>query len=799
MSTVYLLKYNNYYNRIVKKEDTLGAYLTQDYLLDTFENINFVPADGVNTTLVIKHEGPNPDYLIVANGNEIESRWFVIESDILRGGQYKLTLHRDVIVDSYDLIIDAPCFIEKATLSNDDPFIFNDEDMTFNQIKQAETPLKDGSGCAWVVGYIPKDAFPDGQSVTTSITLEGTPNITVTNLSDWEYYNYSKGKTFTGYFNQDPEIYGYFYGYTETSTTGSGSYYNFGTRGTNNITTSKLDNDILQYRIENPGPTSSYLSLNNGSQVSVRGPFLAQENAGKLWRTQSVVDQVRSELFNILNMHTSQQEVDFRNLNGKIIYDSTTKQSWKINIDYVLAWYDRYITSSYPALLNILQNNLNTNLSDSITDGITLTGNPGPKSYKCSTQAYSYRMTLAQITTQGTVDITKSSDRFHLEDQPYDMFCIPYSDDLKIYENGSEKTTANKTLAINMAIQIGASTGSGNVYDIQLLPYCPVQYCILDDGTFDVKNAKADFIKESNTSKIIGVVLWATSSSFTFNIYKNIASVNPKIENLVDKWRLCSPNFNGQFEFSAAMNGGVDYFNVDCTYKPFNPYIHVNPNFKNLYGQDFNDARGLICGGDFSLPQVSNAWADYQLNNKNYENIFNREIQNLQVQQKYQRLGDLASAFTGTFQGAASGAMMGGVWGAVAGGVLSAAGGVADVAINDQLRAEALDYKRDMYGMQLGNIQAIPSNITKTTAFTYNNKIFPILEYYTCTIEERDALLSKLKYNGMTVGRIGKISDYLANARDQYIKGRIIRIEGVSDDFHYYKAISDEIYKGAFF
>ena len=205
MSTIYLLKYNNYYNRIVKKEDTLGAYLTQDYLLDTFENINFVPADGVDTTLVVKHVGPNPDYLIVADGNDIESRWFVVESDIIRGGQYKLTLHRDVIVDSYDLVVNAPCFIEKATLSNN-PFIFNGEDMTFNQIKQAETPLKDETGCAWVVGYIPKDSFTGEQStrtVKTDFILADSADIVVENIDQWEYYPYITQK-YNSYYSEDP-------------------------------------------------------------------------------------------------------------------------------------------------------------------------------------------------------------------------------------------------------------------------------------------------------------------------------------------------------------------------------------------------------------------------------------------------------------------------------------------------------------------------------------------------------------------------------------------------------------------
>lgn len=792
MSTIYLLKYNNYYNRIVKKEDTLGAYLTQDYLLDTFENINFVPADGVDTTLVVKHVGPNPDYLIVADGNDIESRWFVVESDIIRGGQYRLTLHRDVIVDSYDLVVNAPCFIEKATLTKDDPFIFNKENISVNQIKTSETPLKDETGCAWVVGYIPKDSFPDGQSVTTDITIQGAPDIVVNSLSDWDYYDYVDGRTFTGYFSQDPEVYGYVYYHTKNI---SGSYVNFGTKGTNDITTSKLDNDAIQYRVENPNPSATYLSLNNGNEVAVNGPALLQQNAGSIWKTPSVVEQIRSGLFTLHNMHTTQQELDFKNLNGKIIYDSTTKQSWKISIDYVLAWYERYITSSYPSLLNVLNNNLNRNLGN----GITVTGNSGPKTYKTLMQAYSYHMSLVQVTAQGTVNISKPADRFHIEDQPYDMFCIPYSDDLEIYENGTLKATANKILAVNMATQIGASTGSGNIYDIQLLPYCPVRYCIQSDGKFDVATAKKDYITDVTTKRNIGVLIWITSSSFTFNIPYSIKVTNPKVENETDMYRLVSPNYNGQFEFSAAMNNGVETFNVDCSYKPYNPYIHINPNFKNLYGQDFNDARGLICGGDFSLPQVSNAWANYQLSNKNYENIFNREIQNLQVQQKAQQIGDIASAIGGAFSGAAAGGLIGGVPGAIAGGVASMGAGIADIAIGDKLRAEALDYKRDMYGMQLGNIKALPTSITKTTAFTYNNKIFPILEYYTCTVEEKNALVEKLKYNGMTVGRIGKISDYLANANDQYIKGRIIRIEGVSDDFHYYKAISDEIYKGAFF
>lgn len=785
MSTIYLLKYNNYYNRIVKKEDTLGAYLTQDCLLDTFENVNFVPADGVDTTLVVKHEGINPDYLIVADGNDIESRWFVVESDIIRGGQYKLTLHRDVIVDSYDLVVNAPCFIEKATLSNNDPFIFNGENMTFNQIKQSETLLKDETQSAWVVGYIPKDAFPDGATVTGDAILDDSADITVAGIENWEYYQYQ---------NMD------YVGLVTAHQTTGRVKVTLQNPYDNDVIYNKPfgvdQNGILSIPTEpsnqNPGLYCT-VGVDDGSKLI----DAIKNGCPQQWDTGAGRLSIAIYLRDYKGGHSILDTSKFASLDGQILYDSSTKLYSRISVEKLQKTESVNITSStIPSLYQYLNEKLTRTVS-SQGKSYTISGEANANTYKSDFTYETYRIKLEQVPQQVTATISKPQARYHLEDQPYDMFAIPYSNDLEIYKNGAKLFNANKSIAVNIATQITAATGSANVYDVQILPYCPVRYCILDDGTFDIKTAKVDYVQDKDKHNI-GIILWATTSSFTFDIAKEITSTNPKIENLTDKWRLCSPNFNGQFEFSVAMNGGVDYFNVDCTYKPFNPYIHVNPNFKRMYGQDFNDARGLICSGDFSLPQVTNAWADYQLNNKNYENIFNREIQNLQVQQKAQKIGDIASLFGGIAGGAAGGAIAGPA-GAVAGGIISAIGGAADIAINEKLRAEAMDYKRDMFGMQMGNIQALPSNITKTTAFTYNNKIFPILEYYTCTDEEKTALVNKLKYNGMTVGRIGKISDYLANANDQYIKGRIIRIEGVSDDFHYYKAISDEIYKGAFF
>ena len=797
MATVYLLKYNNYYNRIVKKEENLAGYLQDAYLLASFDNVNFVDSDGVDTTYLCNTQ-ESPDYVVVANGNVILHRWFVIERTIMRNGQYRFSLHRDLIVDSYDAIVNAPCFIEKAKLQNNDPFIFNKEDMTFNQIKTSEYALKDETGCAWVVGYIPKDAFKGdaaSRTVKGDVILEGgaTADITVDNLQNWEYNQYAEGTGYKGAFTGNT-LYAVYASSTVSGFQQNGAY----------IAAIYQDKSKPTYTSNNnpniPG-MPMVASSNSGFQLEVPS---THEQAVKFYREQvwKNVTGLQGELKKAIGTAYPYEEVNFQNLNGKIIYESASGLYRRVVVHQTPKNNNILnITSDYPDLYFLMNANCNkegTNWS--------LSGTPDANSFKAQYSYIEYTITYEQIFSKATVTISDPDNRYHLEDQPYDMFCIPYSDTLVVNKNATQYCVANKSIAVNMATQIAAATGSANVYDVQLLPYCPARYCILPDGTFDIKNAKVDTIKKEGEEGAIGVILWVTTSAFTLDILHEIAVEDAKVESQTDMWRLTSPNFNGQFEFNAAKNGGVKSFNVDCNYKPFNPYIHINPNFGLLYGQDFNDARGLICGGDFSLPQISNAWANYQLNNKNYQAIFDRQIQNMEVNNRVQRIREITGAALSSAQagigGAVSGSMFGPV-GAVVGGVASmaasAGGGAADVALNDQLRNEALDYKRDMFGYELGNIQALPTSITKTSAFTYNNKIFPILEYYTCTDKEKQALKDKIKYNGMTVMRIGTIGEFLGDGELQYIKGRIIRIDGIEDDFHYLKAIAEEIFKGAFF
>lgn len=162
------IKYNNYFNRIIKQESTISDYSTKSTQAgvpaQTLLNVNFNPNDDIYTEFIAGKGSfsPNCDYLVaynlVENTPVIDSRWFITEAVRTRGGQYKLTLKRDVIVDNLDSVIEAPIYLEKGYIKDTtNPLLYNKESLSVNQIKQYEVPLKDETKCGWIVGYIPNN------------------------------------------------------------------------------------------------------------------------------------------------------------------------------------------------------------------------------------------------------------------------------------------------------------------------------------------------------------------------------------------------------------------------------------------------------------------------------------------------------------------------------------------------------------------------------------------------------------------------------------------------------------------
>lgn len=789
---LFIFKYNNYYNRILKKENTLEEYGNPIYV---YEPQSFNPNDGVNTAVLVgdfynPYDGTG-DYVILEEDGEIVSRWFIIEAAFETAkAQWNLTLRRDLLVDFYDHYIDTDCFIEKATLNAEDPLLFNSEDMSFNQIKDLEYPLRDETLSAWVVGYyaknMDKDTFLQG-TVNTNVPdsmydlqitvpfanwkYNAVTNPIKTNINALDYI--IKGNQFIGGTNSSA----YKYKFTK-----SGNY---------------LGSEVL--RGENPS-----LWFN---------PSKAQKGISEQIKSK------QSELFEQAKTYTSSflsdtERAEFLKLRKNTIIKDSTGAFYEVSI------YEDPLTYETVA---ISAGSLFNSLSNIIASTGAVTGTINANSFQILVSFNNYRMKARRLTHLETSwDITPTADWKPLitEDAPYNIFAIPFDTcKLKTGIMPEDIYRSDPTYTLPIVESMIRAMGS-SLYDIQLLPYCPVNY--IGENLVDVKSPSAYTLIKDASDNVVSFILHVPQTRVSRNIELEYFAI-PKPENAIEtkianecyKYRLCSPNFNGYFDFSAAKNGGVDFFNVDMTLKPYQPYIHLNPNFSGLYGRDFDDPRGLICGGDFSLSQFKDKWQEYQLNNKNYQEMFDRQIQNMEVQNKYQRIGEHIQAVVGTAQGAAAGAVIGGPgWGGVAGAILggaaSLAGGMGDIAINEKLRTEAIDYTKDMFGYQLGNIQALPYTLTKVSAFNNNNKIFPLLERYTCTDREKDAFAKKLAYNGMTTMIIDKPSKYIGNSWSRelsdgeilenkgYIKGRIIRIDTLEDEFHLLKSISDEFYKGVY-
>ena len=787
MYYVLLSGYNNYYNRIYKRENTIQGYIDASEGYFTFQDaMNFEYRDGTSTDKLFncgEFVDSEPNYLLLkqnATDTEPLSRWFVVEWVKVRRNQYRAILRRDLLADNYDAIMKSPCFIEKGYVGPEDSAIFNKEDMTFNQIKTRETLLKDDSKTAWIVGYIAKD-----HTALTDKTFTYNPVVDLTisgNFSDWQYANLVDGTE-----------------HTTINPTSPNNSMRF----------------LLHYIAQLSG--YSYEFMFNSSSDS------AYENntpRDYWWTSKADCDTYRNS-----NWRSS---IDWDTCLSKVLLDRPT---WVSRTDYdeimsfigkKVQFQDGVYEFTLTQNVNALQDDWSYWNSGNLYDylyGIVNAGLPngiqGTEYYPVAYRLYltKFTITARQVQNiQGTYKYSIPQTTKLLNDAPYKMFCIPYCNDgqyLFQVNDSQHRYYLDKEIMLTWSFNIATELGD-SLYDLQILPYCPISNWRGNNnvqGIFSLdKTENVDYttLLDSNNN-VVGVCSWCDVSSKEQFLTYPIEIMDYKVENQCDMYRLCSPNYASVFEFNAARNGGVEGYNVRYTYKPYQPFVNVAPKFNRLYGKDFKDNRGLILSGDFSLPIVKDAWVNYQLQNKNYALAFDRQIENLESNYSWQKKMGIANAVTGTIQGgvsgAMSGAMMGGGVGAVIGGVVgtgaSLAGGIMDVNMQQALHNEAIDFAKDNFGFQLGNIRALPNTLNKVSSIVANSKLFPFVEYYTCTDEEKQAFDDKLKYNGMSIGRIGHILDFKHPDAQTYIKGQIIRLEGEFDT-HTANEIANELYKGIY-
>lgn len=775
MKDLYLLNYNNYANRVIKKFDNLTDYLPYS-LGEPAQNINFNPNDGVNTTQLLNARYADlgtPNYLIITDCgyDEIESRWFVLKATRTRLGQYNLVLKRDTVADTLDAVLDASSFITRGYVKPSSPLIYNREGIQFNQVKQSEVLLKDSTGVPWIVGYISPDVAADQGTITGDI--EGYYDVEYTSISQYPYYDNT-----VDYVVADDS----------TFIAAPVVCYNGKT--------------MCMY-IQSGDVNNNYSSdVPNGERVYTTSQTVYDETVeawGDLpYAHRAFINQTIDNRIGYGDM------IDLRNEVGKTI--KVGSKFYKVE----LISREVVVKSSIAigSATDIFVNGFFEDWKKSLTADIQYTAQRFAAS-QLQLRGTEYKLVLNEVsgvedTTSFTLDATSTT--ISNSETPYGIICMPYSGNYNVHKSDGTAEPSTLSGANRLKIIQAFGTISGLLYDIQILPYCPIRNLVfdVDDGIIETSTIRSIPVV-STTGTYITSILVAQNSTFSFVIDDVITIEDVKKANETEMYRLNSPNYATSFEFNPAkfFEGDYDvikYFNVDCSYKPYSPYVHIAPNFSGLYAKDFNDARGLICGGDFSIDRLTDAWETYQYDNKNYQLQFDRQIETMEIDQKWSNRSAAVNGAMGVLGGIAGGAIVGGVGGAAVGAVAGVVDAGFNIAETMEKNADSINAAKDQQAYSLGNIKAQPYGLSKISALNGNNKLFPFLEYYTCTDEESEVLDNFLEYNGMTVMRIGKISDYVDNTAEKtYVKANIIKIsDDLKLDYNFVSDVQKELITGVY-
>lgn len=414
-----------------------------------------------------------------------------------------------------------------------------------------------------------------------------------------------------------------------------------------------------------------------------------------------------------------------------------------------------------------------------------------------------------EITAPSTgFKVTLAKNHDVCENSPCDILLIPLGGTMHFRDGTAAMNLRLSTLRAALELTYAISERFGSyIADMQYLPYTP--YTRMLPSISSASNESFSQILNESGS-VVSFAIWTFNAYFTKTISKQAIAPDITIptDNLGQRkyneehmFRLCSPNYASSFEFSPVKNNGTLTFRIYGILRPLSPYIYVEPSFTGLYGKPFEDGRGMILSGDFSLDQISSAWTEYKLQNKNYQLTFDRQIQSMDLANNianqeagwniaHSVTGGIAGIGGGAAGGAALGAaigsvvmpgvgtVIGGLAGAAGGAKLSAAAGGVDIAetVIKEKNAKSLrdDTKQaaiDNFQYQIGNIQAIPNTLNKVSAINQNFKIFPILEQYDCTPQESTNVDNSIRYNGLDINLMTTLSVFDSG----YIQGSILQ------------------------
>lgn len=426
-----------------------------------------------------------------------------------------------------------------------DSFIMNEEPGNFNQIRASQKRLFDATKTPWIVGYIPQDMFAEDDTQTRTLTIPARSAAPV----DYDYTtaqleSLTGGQTrffpsdqfrtevvltntpngqvaFTGrdfvqtYFNQENKL------ESTVVPVSFGTSYHLDTSETNIVgsnLTDDLRRDIMGYAAtsrlsSNISYTDALYNLRNSYGVYDDEKYNRFTDAVNGLNRKIVYNEETGVVYKI-KVNTYQSEY----ANGVYLNQlESNEQIEKIVTGYQEAL-GTYYSSGFKVAGGVIFAYWTKNINGFIPEIIKLFTGVG------------IELTFEELTSPVNITFTfpKATDRIKCQDQPYDIFCIPYyefTDSRGQFVSGAETTGSilkpNKGIVLNLMQRLPALVGQQAIYDIQIVPYCP-----LDPGRFinygnrGVIACGPDYgdtpIKQGDET--IGWVSWLKTSSGTLDV-----------------------------------------------------------------------------------------------------------------------------------------------------------------------------------------------------------------------------------------------------------------------------------------
>ena len=332
-------------------------------------------------------------------------------------------------------------------------------------------------------------------------------------------------------------------------------------------------------------------------------------------------------------------------------------------------------------------------------------------------------------------------------------------------ENGISDSDIAQTLMLAQTNPINPATDTGRILDVQFLP-------------FSMATATNENFKINDTP-IKAMFLDADDLEF----YTDMADLT-EINKECDTIKIVSPSRASQYLFRPYNNDGIMEFRTKITLRPYNTIIYVRPSTKGLLMYDYDDKDCLIISEDFSLTNVTSEWTNYIYNNRNYNNVFERQIQGREFERAWERRVEEAQKKSDEWTSRNISAQKANTYTGNLPIISSVAGAIGtafqdqtylqmaqiDRQYNEALYQEGIQISRDLFNLQLENIQSQPLVPSKIT--TLDAKLLPgvYLEYYSTNPTELQAIKDFYRFNGNRIDAYGTFNQYWG----WFVRGKII-------------------------